>query len=267
MRRHDVAGEHRRIAGRGSGPTACSSTARTDGSAEVEATASRQPGVARLADDPATPGRPGSAPGGDHLGVDLGLAPVPPAEQRPLARRRPSGRPGGRHELRREQAGHPLLAAADLQLLARTPPRYQCTGRPNSANVWLNAGRCPYRSVSASTPSQSKISAGSPGLARAAERAACVRRPSPSRPRALSRNSDGGSHLSGCLGASQELQVGLHERDLERRGDVDLRAAAGDQVARTASSVIPVPPCSAIGMPVASTMSVTRWVQDRARSM
>jgi len=36
----------------------------------------------------------------------------------------------------------------------------QVIGRPNSANARLKAGRCPSRSVSASTPSQSKINAG-----------------------------------------------------------------------------------------------------------
>ena len=34
-----------------------------------------------------------------------------------------------------------------------------CTGSPNSSNVRLNAGRWPSRSVSASTPSQSKMRA------------------------------------------------------------------------------------------------------------
>src|ERR1035438_103205 len=39
----------------------------------------------------------------------------------------------------------------------------QRTGRPNSANIWLNATKWPYRSVSASTPSQSSTRARAAG--------------------------------------------------------------------------------------------------------
>ena len=47
-----------------------------------------------------------------------------------------------------------------LQLDSAYSSSDHCTGSPASAKVWLNAGRWPSRSVSASTPSQSKISAG-----------------------------------------------------------------------------------------------------------
>ena len=45
-----------------SAPTACSSTARTDGSAEVDATASCQPAAAASSTIRAMPGRAGIAP-------------------------------------------------------------------------------------------------------------------------------------------------------------------------------------------------------------
>ena len=43
-------------------PTTCSSTARTDSSADVEATASVQPAASASSTMRATPGRPGSRP-------------------------------------------------------------------------------------------------------------------------------------------------------------------------------------------------------------
>ena len=77
------------------------------------------------------------------------------------------------------------------------------TGSPNSAKVWLNATRCPKRSVSASTPSQSSTSAGVDASAMPVHQAL------PTLPKrrmcsaAMSRtavrtavNSDGGSHVS-----------------------------------------------------------------------
>src|SRR3984957_12508813 len=112
------------------------------------------------------------------------------------------------------------------------------TGRPNSSNTWLKATRWPYRSVSASTPSQSKIRAraarsatpGSPGLARAAEAAHVVggqlqhRGPGGGEQR---RRVPGGA----LLRLAQEVQAGLHVGPLERGGDVHLGAATRDQVA------------------------------------
>ena len=77
------------------------------------------------------------------------------------------------------------------------------TGSPNSSNTWLKATRCPYRSVSASTPSQSKISA------RAARSATRAHQALPALPKRrmwsaascstaarVAVNSDGGSQLS-----------------------------------------------------------------------
>src|SRR5262249_56972739 len=112
----------------------------------------------------------------------------------------------------------------------------QRTGSPTSAKVWLNAGRWPSRSVSARTPSQSKISAGT--------RLAGRRR----RGRGLPGRPEDADvvlrHLldrrAGVLEQRRRVVLGrggvevlagrVGERDLERGRDVDLRAAARDQV-------------------------------------
>src|SRR3984885_8126349 len=118
-----------------------------------------------------------------------------------------------------------------LRLYSSTDHR---TGSPTASKVWLNATRWPCSSVSASTPSQSSMSADvtigrSPGPADAAEPAHVLgghlhhvgphggeqrrRVPAVPLPRAL-----------------QEREVGLHVDDLEGGGDVHLGAAPGDQV-------------------------------------
>ncbi len=96
-----------------SGPAAWSRMARTDASAEVEATASVQPASCAALDDPADP-RPGRQP-----------ALRPPSRCRSPSCARASaassaawpsgsvGQPGRRDEAGRQQRGHPLLAAAD----------------------------------------------------------------------------------------------------------------------------------------------------------
>src|SRR5688572_791628 len=111
----------------------------------------------------------------------------------------------------------------------------QTTGRPASANVWLNAGRWPSRSVSASTPSQSKISAGTLG-GRAGRRPRAARRSE--RPDVVLRYVlDRRAHVSEerrrvvLAGVRVEvLAVGVDECDLERRRDVHLGATARDQI-------------------------------------
>ena len=156
---HDVAGEHgepRRVAV----PTACSSTAATDSCAEVEATARVQPRVERLLDDAGDARlRAGSRPARDDLLVLRGLAPVPVGQQLPLAVG--VGRADG---WRATNSGVSSDAIRSLPPPICSFSAYSSsdhrTGRPTSAKVWLNAGRWPSRSVSASTPSQSKISAG-----------------------------------------------------------------------------------------------------------
>ena len=195
-----------------SAPTACSSTARTDGSAEVDATASASPPSCASAIDPARrPGAAGRSPCGDHRGVDLGLAPVP-ARRQPRAVR-PRSRAGRRlDELGREQARHPLLAAADPQL-RRSPPRSTAPAGRTRANIWLNAGRCPSRSVSASTPSQSKIRARHQRLARAAEAADVSGRHRHDR---VARRAGTATAGPTCpwLAPAQEVEARLHERTL-----------------------------------------------------
>src|SRR5574340_1197412 len=103
------------------------------------------------------------------------------------------------------------------------------TGSPNSRNVWLTAGKCPYRSVSARTPSQSKMSVliGLPGLPVAAEHPDVVLR------HRHHRATLGGEDrrrvvLAGVL--RHEVVARLHERDLQRGRDVHLRAAPGDEI-------------------------------------
>ena len=68
-------------------------------------------------DYPTDPGPGRERPDGDHFGVDLGLALVPAGDLGQL--RVAIGRQAcGRHELRRQEACHPLLAAGDQKLLA-----------------------------------------------------------------------------------------------------------------------------------------------------
>ena len=74
----------------------------------------------------------------------------------------------------------------------------QRTGRPNSANVWLNATRWPNRSVSAMTPSQSRMSAlatAYPALPTLPKRRMCAAAMSMTAARTCV-NRDGGSQLS-----------------------------------------------------------------------
>jgi hypothetical protein len=71
---------------------------------------------------------------------------------------RVAGQPCRAHELRREDGGHSLLPAADEELLGVLRLR-PANGTPSSANARLNASRCPSRSDSARTPSQSRTSA------------------------------------------------------------------------------------------------------------
>src|ERR671916_452867 len=90
-----------------SSPTTCVRTARTDGSADVDATASAQPAAAASSTSRATP-----VPAGQHLALAVLVG----------------GQPGRGDERRRQQTGHPLLAAADQQLLrvlVLAPPHRQ----------------------------------------------------------------------------------------------------------------------------------------------
>ncbi len=73
----------------------------------------------RPAPRPTTRSMPGPGrdrAGGDQLGVDGGLAPVPGGDGG-LLPGGVGGQAGGGHELRGEQAGQPFLAAADAELL------------------------------------------------------------------------------------------------------------------------------------------------------
>ena len=99
-----------------SGPTARASVARTDGAADVEATATSQPRREGLPHQPGHP-RPGRDRAPRHqVQVDLGLAAVPGGDGGPLPLG-VGGQPGRRDELGGEQAGQALLAAADEDLL------------------------------------------------------------------------------------------------------------------------------------------------------
>ena len=80
----------------------------------------------------------------------------------------------------------------------------QRTGRPNSAKVWLKAGRWPWRSVSASTPSQSKIRAAHQALPALPNSVRCRSAIAFTAAR-WSRKSDGGSYLLGF--ASRKARV------------------------------------------------------------
>ncbi len=88
--------------------------ARTDGSAEVEQTASCQPDGARLGHDAGDARTRRQLAGPDHLDIQLGLALVPLRHFCRLALR--IGRQTGLgHERGREQRGHALLATADAE--------------------------------------------------------------------------------------------------------------------------------------------------------
>src|SRR4029079_7547832 len=113
----------------------------------------------------------------------------------------------------------------------------QTTSMPASANAWLKAGRCPSRSVSARTPSQSKIRAGTSrswggrvealGLAGRAEDADVALG------HLLDRRAHVGQQLRRVVLAGvgvEVLAVRVDERDLERGRDVHLGAPARDQV-------------------------------------
>ena len=78
----------------------------------------------------------------------------------PAAPSGPRGRPAGRARGRNPRSAADAIRSLPPPILSRSPysSSDQRTGRPSASKVWLNAGRCPKRSVSASTPSQSKIS-------------------------------------------------------------------------------------------------------------
>ena len=118
FRGHDVPGEDGEASRPVPAPTACSSTAahgrlgRGGGDGELPAGRIRRRRQMRRI---AGPG--GHRSGCDELGVDRGLAPVPSGEQLALALR-VGGQPVRCDELGGQDARHPLLAAADLHLLA-----------------------------------------------------------------------------------------------------------------------------------------------------
>jgi hypothetical protein len=138
-------------------PTACSSTARTDGSAEVDATASVHPAACASSTIRAMPGRAGSSPSATIAVYRAVLCRC----QEAIASAWAAGSAG--RPVRAMNAGVSRLAIRSLPppMDSRRPYSSSShrTGRSKSANVRLNAGRWPKRSVSASTPSQSKISA------------------------------------------------------------------------------------------------------------
>ena len=66
-----------------------------------------------------------------------------------------------------EEYGRRLAIGGGKERMASRRPyscSLHCTGKPYSAKVRLNAGRWPCRSVSARTPSQSKINARATGV-------------------------------------------------------------------------------------------------------
>ena len=180
-----------------SAPTACSSTARTDASArrrrDREPPALRGRLGRRSARSRAAPGR---TPSADHRRVVRGLGLVPARRSGRAARR---GRWAGARSRRRPGVNTVASRSLPPPIASRCPysSSLQWIGRPASANVWLNAGRWPSRSVSARTPSQSKISVGlmgdafpaAPNSSMCTAIAACTAAE-------MSRNIDGGSHLS-----------------------------------------------------------------------
>src|ERR1700733_3093975 len=113
-----------------------------------------------------------------------------------------------------------------LRLYSSTDHR---TGSPTASKVWLNATRWPCSSVSASTPSQSRMSAEvtigrSPGPADAAEPAHVLgRHLHHVGPQRLEQRRRVPAVAFGRAG--QEREVRLHVGDLERGGNVDLGAA------------------------------------------
>ena len=139
-----------------SGPATVSRIARAAGSADVDATARRHPASAASPMIRRHAGSRRKPPDADHLREDLRFPRVPPCDERQLGiRLRWQPLVNDRVD---EEGAHPLLAAGDGQQLAvlRRRPFHP---RPISRNVWLNAGRWASRSVSARTPSQSKMSA------------------------------------------------------------------------------------------------------------
>ena len=141
-------------------------------------------------------------------------------------------------------------------ILSRSPysSSDHATGRPASANAWLNAGRWPSRSVSARTPSQSKISAGTllrrprsrtPGPAPPSRRCGCGARPSSFTAARTWRRSDGGSCLPGF--ASRYSRCASTNAIFSA---VEMLTFAHPRAMRSANcaSVRPVPPCSTIGI-------------------
>ena len=102
--------------------------------------------------------------------------------QRAISSRWPSGSAGSPFSRTNSRSAARPCAPCRRRSTAsrRTPTSDQRTGSPSCSKVSLNAGRCPKRSVSASTPSQSKNSAGISGLPPCApcppsRRSACAR--------------------------------------------------------------------------------------------
>src|SRR5450755_4071566 len=215
-------------------PTACSRTARTDSSADVEATASVHPACNASSAIRAIPGRAGSPPART---IALYRAVLRQCQSASISRWS-SPSVAKTCSCTNSSVSSEAIRSLPPPILSFTPysSSDQRTGNPTSANVSLKAGRWPSRSVSASTPSQSKISAGTRSAG------GCRERPRPARgPEdadvVLGHRLDGCSHLGEqrrrimltriCV---QVLPVRVDERDLQCRRDVHLRAAARDQV-------------------------------------
>ncbi len=197
--------------------------------------ASSRPASASL-DDAGDAGAAGQPAGADHLLVDRSvLRRCHPASSSFW----PSGSAGRSlraHELVGQQRGHPLLAAADAQLLGvllhgplhvepglgeglveRGPVAVALGVGEHAVAVEDQRGhaaRTAAELVVDARPADPKIRMWCSAISLTAART-CAR-------------SDGGSCLAGV--GVQVLAVGVDERDLQRRRDVDLGAAARDEV-------------------------------------
>ena len=241
--------------GAASAPTACSSTARTDCSAEVEATADRPAGSSAAVMIRATPGPGRHRAGGDQLGEDrrscVRCHGATASARAAVVR----GQAGRARRSRGRRTGWPSAPCRRRSAASRrTRPRPTGPAAPNSREH-----RVEGRQVAVA------LGVGEHAVAVEDQRRHQARPALPNSRMCSPRHLDDGRPLvrrtatagPTCLllGAScRNSRPDFMKRLLERGGDVDLGAAAGDQVLELLVDS-PVPPCRAIGTPVASTRS------------
>src|ERR1039458_470957 len=211
--------------------------------------------ILSLADDPPDAGSHLQCGGGVHLRVDLGLVPVPGGEQRGPALGI-DGQVVRADELSGELARHPLLAAGDLQLVAvlllrplqRHPHLPEGLVEGGQMTVTLRVGEHTVAVEDDGAHPQALPWLPNSRMWYLAISITAVR---------CAVKSAGGSYSPVCA-----LMCSYPDFMKAIFRAVEMFTLAQPRPIRSlnCSAVIPVPPWRATGMPVASTMSVTRWL-------